>query len=360
MMKIEDIDFILSHFTHQNEMFPRKMMTFRSNGQFTVTSEEEIFEQCRNSDFIDSRINAYAEYTEYKGIIRQPPDFIFIDLDLANFEMGREKLDSVLRKTLKKIREYHSIPTVLWTGNGYHIYLPINAIILDQESAFSKEGFPSLFSTMGKYSHWSVSEVFLKYAEIFFTNGKADPQHKPKYKTCLIRIPSSYNSKLLNNGSSNEESLVKIVQRWNGERIPIQYLLKDFRRWLVQEEINQRRMKSKIKNNSNNNIGTQSTNFQINWIEKLLQTGIPDGRKETLRLILGPYLVKRKSYEESVSVLEKWLCKCNDVKSLDRGFNSKQRIQAALKNTKGFLKKENLKIKYPFLYDTIFKETNMR
>ncbi len=41
-------------------------------------------------------------------------------------------------------------------------------------------------------------------------------------------------------------------------------------------------------------LTTANNNFQINWIEKLLITGIPDGRKETLRLILGPYLIKKK------------------------------------------------------------------
>ena len=89
------------------------------------------------------------------------------------------------------------------------------------------------------------------------------------------------------------------------------------------------------------------------WIEKLLQTGIADGRKETLRLILAPYLIKRKSYDESVNTLEKGLDKCNKVKELDQGFYPKQRIKQSLRNTKGFLKLNNLKTKYPWLYDTI-------
>ena len=221
MMKIEDIEFALSHFQNQIQLFPRKMMTFTSPWQFSVSSVEEIFEQCKYSDFIDCRINAYAEYTEYKGIIRQPPNFVFIDLDIGNFDHDIKKLNLALRNTVKKIKEYQGSPTILWTGNGYHIYLPVSAIVLDQESIFSGDRFPNLFSDTGKYSNWSVSEVFLKYAEIFFTNGKANPQHKPKYKTCLIRIPGTYNSKLLNKGFGTVESLVKIIQKWNGNRIPI-------------------------------------------------------------------------------------------------------------------------------------------
>lgn len=357
IMNEEDIDFILSHFEGQIQLFPRKMMSFISNGQFSITSKDEIFERCKLSNFIDCRINAYAEYTGYKGIIRQSPNFIFIDLDLGNFNCDINKLNLVLSKTLKKISDYQSIPTVLWTGNGYHIYLPINAIVLDQEDFFSKDRFRNLFSISGKYSNWSVSEVFLKYAEIFFTNGKADPQHRPKYKTCLIRIPNSYNSKCLDKGLSLGESKVRIIQEWNRYYLPIQLLTKEFRRWLTQEEINSRiRIKSMKKSQ---NKDAQSDNYPIGWIEDLLQTGIPDGRKETLRLVLGPYVAKRKSYEESTSVLQYWLEKCDKVKPLDAGFSPKQRISNSLKNIKGFLILNNLRIKNPWLYDVIQSRINI-
>jgi hypothetical protein len=126
-------------------------------------------------------------------------------------------------------------------------------LVLDDFNPFSKDKFPSLFSTYyGKYSGYSVSEVFLLFAKQYLTDGKADPQHRPRYKTCLIRIPNTYNSKCLDKGLSAEESKVKVVQEWNGYRPPIQLLTKEFRRWLVQEEINQKiqnrtRNKSSIK-----------------------------------------------------------------------------------------------------------------
>ena len=68
-----------------------------------------------------------------------------------------------------------------------------------------------------------------------------------------------------------------------------------------------------------------------------MQTGISDGRKKTLGLILGPYLGGRKPYEESIVILEKWLDNCDYLRPLDRGFNSKQRIKSSLKNAIGFL-----------------------
>ena len=77
-----DIDFILSHF--EEPVFPRKMMTAKSNGQFSVSSKEEIFEKCKQASIVDCRINAYPEHTDYKGIMRYPLNFIFIDFISIN------------------------------------------------------------------------------------------------------------------------------------------------------------------------------------------------------------------------------------------------------------------------------------
>src|SRR6476620_6800016 len=103
-MDTTDIDFILSHFVEP--IFPRKMMTAKSNGQFSVSSKEELFEKCKQANFIDCRINAYPDYTEYKGIVRYPPNFVFIDLDLSTFSKYKDPqkaLDRSLKNTLKKI-----------------------------------------------------------------------------------------------------------------------------------------------------------------------------------------------------------------------------------------------------------------
>jgi len=242
-------------------------------------------------------------------------------------------------------------PTVLWTGNGYHFYLPIDAIVLDQEDLFSKDRFPSLFLTMGKYSNWSVSEVFLKYAEIFFTNGNADPLHKPKYKTCLIRIPGSYNSKLIHKGLEKEESVVKIIQKWNGKRMPIQVLLKDFRRWLVQEEYDQRIIISKRKHSRH---PTRFSNT-YSWIENLLQTPLDDYRKSCLWRILCPYLVnvKNLSKEKTTIILEDWLNKCDNQRKTD--FSHRQLIESNLRCVKSYLppSRNRMKEDLPKLYSIL-------
>ena len=80
------IDFILSHFKSSLGQFPRKMMTFRSNGQFTVNTKQEILKRCEQSDFKDCRINAYPETIVKEGMLIQGPNFVFVDLDLGNFD----------------------------------------------------------------------------------------------------------------------------------------------------------------------------------------------------------------------------------------------------------------------------------
>jgi hypothetical protein len=103
-MKKEDVELTLSHF--EEPLFPRKMMTFSSNGQFTVTSKEEIWQSCKEANYIDCCINAYHEHIEYHGIARQPPNFIFIDLDKSHFSKYKDPvkmLDRALGKSMKNI-----------------------------------------------------------------------------------------------------------------------------------------------------------------------------------------------------------------------------------------------------------------
>ena len=86
------------------------------------------------SSFVDSRVNGYPSYTGYKGIQRYPPNFIFIDLDLSSFK-DISTLDRALGTTLRTMRlKINGSPTVLWTGNGYHIYQPIDAVILEENT----------------------------------------------------------------------------------------------------------------------------------------------------------------------------------------------------------------------------------
>jgi hypothetical protein len=99
---------------------------------------------------------------------------------------------------------------VLWSGNGYHIYLPVDGLVLEYES---------LFEDIEVYD---PSRKFIQWSEQYLTNGKADPYHSKgvSFNDCMLRVPGSINSKV------NKE--VRIVQKWNGVRPSIKPLLYEF------------------------------------------------------------------------------------------------------------------------------------
>ena len=85
-------------------------------------------------------------------------------------------------------------------------------------------------------------------------------------------------------------------------------------------------------NDSIKNLYHSSIKYE--WIEKLLETPIEDGRKYALWKILCPYLVniKKLEYEESFEILKKWLENCNTLRKLD--FNPDTEIKSKLSNVK--------------------------
>lgn len=278
------LNFILNHF--EEPLFPRTISTYRSEGrQFEVFSKEEMIKAFEQSDFLDCRVNAYRSYTEYKGINRQAPNFIFIDLDRSTFNTERAHR-MALTATLKNIKEklFDANPTVLWTGNGYHIYQPIEAFVLEEEEVFNEFDQPS--------------KVFLKFAEQYLSNNKSDPSHNPSFKSCMIRIPGSFNSKCILEGKDPE---VRIIQRWDGQLRPkINLLLGSFHAYLVDQRIKelqrQKELKVKYQIRMKKNDNNTSSITAIPWIELLLETPIEDYRKNAISLILAPYLINVKKY----------------------------------------------------------------
>ena len=208
-------DFILSHF--EDPIWPRTISTHITEGrQVLVYSKEEALARFKQANYLDCRINAYPDYTEWQGINRQAPNFIFIDLDRSNFKTENE-VKAAYNQTIKNIKEFFGgNPTVLFTGNGVHILQPVQAIILEEEEIFSKFEKPSRF--------------FLLFAERYLSNNKSDPAHNPSFKSCLIRIPGSYNSKCVerNNGIADSTAEIRIIQKWDGHRPKINPLLSKF------------------------------------------------------------------------------------------------------------------------------------
>lgn len=206
-------NFILSHL--EEPLFPRKISTYKSkNKQFQVKNKEDIIKSFKESNFVDCRISAFPILRDH--YITWTPNLLFIDLDLTDFNYNKKALELAVNKTLKNIEQKLSgdddkaNPTVLWSGNGYHIIQSVECQMV-LENIFAKD---------------------------FLSNGKADKNHNPSFKSCLLRIPNSFNSKCLSKGESLENSKVNIIQKWNGYRpsIVASKILYDFQTYLIQKK----------------------------------------------------------------------------------------------------------------------------
>ena len=80
---IKNMQFVLSHFSGQEFLFPRSIMTAKTKGQVFADSEKEMMEYFTEADFVDCRINGYPfhHHGESRNLY---PSFIFIDLDLSS------------------------------------------------------------------------------------------------------------------------------------------------------------------------------------------------------------------------------------------------------------------------------------
>jgi hypothetical protein len=300
------LDFILSHLS--SPIFPRMIMTKRLGYQNRVHSIEEMIKEFELSNWQDCRINAYPIYPEidevdsifnYNSNIKAAT-FVMIDFDIGI--KSKEELDKKLQATLKRIHKQLKVkPTVIWTGNGYHIYLPIKAFVLENEKIFAD-------FTTNSDSNLNLTSKFMRYAEQLLAKNNHDTHHNPTTSSCLLRIPGTFNSK---NGEQ-----VMIVQEWDRNKPAIQYMLRGFWQHLMQQELDrivQLRAEAKLVSNQK-----QNEFINTNWIERLLQTPIADHRKYCIWQILAPYPVnvKELSNDKSYDIIISWLEECSKLQRL--------------------------------------------
>ena len=217
---------------------------------------------------------------------------------------------------------------------GVHICQPVEAVVLEQESKFAQFDQPS--------------QTFLKFAAQFLSNHKSDTNNNPAFKSCLLRIPSSYNSKYI-----EQDKEVKIIQSWDRFRSKINPLLYHFYIYLADRKLKE------ITNMRNTQTESHYTSRRntIPCIDKLLQTPIEDYRKTTVRLFLASYLVnvKKLSYNNALDVINNWLSKCGKSRQLDQNFDYTVRyaLKYSAKNGNRPLKFDTLKLRNAALYDVL-------
>ena len=319
------LEFIIGHLNEPT--WPRTISTKLTEGrQFTVHSRLEALSYFKDSNFLDCRISAYNPGS-------RTLDFIMIDIDCSNFKSMQE-LNNAKTRTISKISSTFRIynksikpATVIWSGKGYHLYIPADSKgkILEQIPKFKKFREPS--------------KEFLRFVEWYISNGKCDNEHNKtvSFNNCMLRIPGSFNSK------NNVQ--IRIVQKWNGPyKVQVHLLYDKFLKYLLnQGQKPTHRSKPHAASSFSEKTSKLSVlqrfyqrrnttkNF-IPWIEKLLKTPISDHRKYSIWRILAPYLINVKclSFDEAFNIIDKWLNKCDELKSLD--FDNKLKINDYLTN----------------------------
>jgi hypothetical protein len=194
----------------------------------------------KQANYMDCRLSAYpynvtnnGNYNSNNHKAPQIIDFIMLDLDLNNFKYSRQKLDKALHKILSELKHTHDImPTVIWSGNGYHVLV-------------SLEPLQSTLENMAEFAKFKEpSKYILRFLEKRLSAGKSDSVHNNtvSFGNCMLRVPSSFNAK-------HQSVQVQIIKKWNGQRLAIKPLLGDFIAYLLDLEV---KMKEKDGNNSYN------------------------------------------------------------------------------------------------------------
>lgn len=314
----EGLDFVLSHFEDAQLLWPRTISTLDTEGgQVPVYSKEQALSKFEVADLIDCRINAYPQYRE--GLLYEP-NHLMIDIDYCTFPTQQDCIEA-LNSTLQNIKQHLGVeaqPTITTSGNGYHVHQPLDIPIpLERVTEFA--GFRE------------PSKRFLRYAERTLSNSKADPNHKPAFKSCLFRVPGTHNFKCIKTGKSATE--VKILQRWNGIRVrPSREFMLGFHAHLVQSTIDdsvrqlrqaQNIMKVKTLGRSKpNHYKNDEVPETYRYIEeRLLKTPIEDYRKHVRDVILIPYFVLIKGLADNpkqiYQIVMEWADKCAELRRLE-------------------------------------------
>lgn len=308
----EGVDLLISIFQQAGQrVFPRNIMTKQLGKQIRVYSKEQIMYWYEQSSYEDCRISAfpafYSEIEEYdygKGININllTPSILFIDLDSENF-IFREDLDRWLQSILENISSvlYGTSPLVLWSGNGYHIIIPVNAPeALEQ------------FVDFRPYTNQPSIE-FLRFAKDFLSCSKADKKNSPSFKSCLLRVLFTINSKSIR----QEVRIVKVYDSIQ-QLSRIDRLLTEFQQYLLKN-----RSRFNISNKQESAIVLHvEHNGRFNsipYVDKLFCLPISDHRKFAISLILVPYClsIKHMSEGESFQTIKHWTLRSDRLRKLE-------------------------------------------
>jgi hypothetical protein len=336
---LDGLEFLLSHFPQDKDieaepLFPRRASTaITENSQRDIFSKEHLLAFFEYADWIDTKLNAYPNYTLLASKGKKPVGYVphhwllFIDQEHGDISTTLHNI---------KIHLGGATPTVLWSGHGYHIYVPLT--ITDKEILDDVE----------------LAVDYLRFIEKFVSDGQKDKGHFPSFNSSMLRIPGSFNQSCILEG--REPSDVRILQAWDGYRatpsttllekfmhIQRQKRLKELKEDLIADERARTLLRS----------GAVGETYNVDPLTEFLifeSRGIADGRKNMLYYVIARYLIRNKGLPRHAAedVCWTWLNHCSSVSSLKRyrqfyRYHIKHCIQDAIVKNKEAFSVEYLK-----------------
>lgn len=175
----EGISFLLSHLPRPD--FPRTIATLLTEGkQRVMPNIEQAMEYYKQANYMDCRLAAYPYTVDGRA---QIITFVMLDLDLNNFHYSRQKLDIALKKLLLSLKKLDIVPTVIWSGNGFHVLVTL-------------EPLPSTLEDMAEFNQFEEpSKYILRFLEKRLSAGKSDYVHNNtvSFGNCMLRVPGGFN-----------------------------------------------------------------------------------------------------------------------------------------------------------------------
>ena len=250
-------------------------------GRFTVSSREELIECLDSATLHNCYLCTHSEVEQRRGIIST----VFIDIDLESDLDLAKKYALRSARLIKRLLDVK--PLIQFSGGkGFHILLPCEFRDLPGGAGEAKE--------------------YLRWLQERLSYGLCDKQILGDLNR-LFRIPWTLNSKIVEGGLVSRR--VEVIQDWSGNRADLTLLFGDFKISRVSRAIEARRIPLKVE---------RVRGYE--WVEKLLNTPIADGRKICIGLAIAPYLVKVKDLEpeEATKIIEDWLDRCDKLRRVDQ------------------------------------------
>jgi len=302
----EGLEFIFSHFPSpkdepQQPYLPRPVSSALTDGQQrTAFSIEYLGNICETANWIDIKVGAYPKFTYLMEKGRVPWGYV-----PKHWQLLIDQDEGDLQVTLHKIKMYLGgvTPSVIFTGHGFHIYIPLK--ITNKEIL----------------SNLELAIDYMRFLEKYVTNNQSDKGHYPSFNSCMMRVPGSHNQECITERIPSE---VTIIQKWDGFRTaPSSHVFDEFmkvqnKKRLIEAHQARKDIELIKKYGSlaaaNKELQDPLTDFLI-----FHSKGITDGRKNTLYYIIAKYLIRVKGVTDKATaegICAEWLRRSNRLKPI--------------------------------------------